>query len=418
MTPVPVVDLFAGPGGLGEGFSALDSGTRFRLALSVEMDPTARETLRLRSLFRKFAEGQAPADYYAYVRGELPFDDLAHRHPDEFEAADREAWCAQLGVEPARSVKRRVSEALGGSRTEPFVLVGGPPCQAYSLVGRSRMRSALGEEFDSDHRHLLYREYLRILADHTPAIFVLENVRGLLSSQHRGERIFERIVDDLRKPGAALGIRPSQGRALEYELFPIGPVVHPRLLGNTTNPEDFLLRAEELGLPQARHRVIVVGVHRDLADHARAVLQSLVPTEAPATVADAIGDLPPLRSGISRSRDGAEEWVQCVRAAARELRRGRQVSKEMIGELAKVEAELAVPVAGRGGEYVPGKSPRPRYRPDWFTDPRIKGVLNHATKGHIQPNLARYLFAAVFARTTGRSPQVSEFPSGLLPPSN
>ena len=415
MTPVPVVDLFAGPGGLGEGFSALDAGTRFRLALSVEMDPTARETLRLRSFFRKFPEGEAPPDYYAYVRGQIPFDDLARAHSDEFRAADREAWCAQLGVEPARSVKRRVSEALGGSRNEPFVLVGGPPCQAYSLVGRSRMRPALGQEFDSDHRHLLYREYLRILADHAPAVFVLENVRGLLSSQHRGEQIFERMVADLRRPAAALGMSQGRGRALEYELFPIGAVERPRLLGDSADPEDFLLHAEELGLPQARHRVIVVGVHRDLAERARGVLRPLVPHEASASVSDAIGDLPPLRSGLSHGGDGDREWLKCVRDAARSLKGERGLSKEMRAELVTVEAELAVPVAGRGAEYVPGRSPRAHYRPDWYYDSRIRGVLNHATRGHIPSDLARYLFAAVFARTTNRSPQLSEFPPELLP---
>ena len=177
MKPVQVIDIFAGPGGLGEGFSALDDNRRFDIALSIEMDPVARATLRLRSFFRQFPRGAAPPEYYAYVRGE-PVD-LVSSHPREWESADREAWCAQLGVEPPHSVKKRVTDALsnapGGGQ---FVLVGGPPCQAYSLVGRSRMRSVRGDEFDSDHRHLLYREYLRILADHAPAVFVLENVKG------------------------------------------------------------------------------------------------------------------------------------------------------------------------------------------------------------------------------------------------
>ena len=65
---VPVVDVFAGPGGLGEGFSALE-GNRFRIAISIEMERTAHKTLQLRSFFRQFPKGHAPSEYYDYVRG-------------------------------------------------------------------------------------------------------------------------------------------------------------------------------------------------------------------------------------------------------------------------------------------------------------------------------------------------------------
>ena len=63
MKPVSVVDIFAGPGGLGEGFSAYADGRRFDVALSIEMDPVARATLQLRSFFRHLSGG-APAAYY------------------------------------------------------------------------------------------------------------------------------------------------------------------------------------------------------------------------------------------------------------------------------------------------------------------------------------------------------------------
>lgn len=417
MSLVPVVDLFAGPGGLGEGFSALDGGNRFRIALSIEMDPTARATLMLRSFYRKFGKGKAPTEYYSHVHGEIGRQELAARHPSEWEQADDEAWCAELGAAPARVVRDRVTRALGAyAAGGEFVLVGGPPCQAYSLVGRSRMRPVRGaDDFDADHRHLLYREYLRILADHAPMAFVLENVKGLLSSRHRGEQIFNRIFKDLQRPGVALGDSRRNTRAVEYELFSLGHPAQPRLVAGDLDPADFVLRSEELGLPQARHRVIVLGVRRDLAERARSALCSLAPGARVATVEEAIGDLPPLRSGLSRTPDSDGEWLRQVRSAARQLRGDRGLPRAIRAELASVQGDLVAPLAGRGSDYLPGRTPRPRYRPDWFADPRVHGVLNHETRGHIPLDLARYLFATVFARTSGRSPQLRDFPTELLP---
>ena len=69
---IPVVDVFAGPGGLGEGFSAFRTGQNhaaYRIAVSAETDAHAAKTLRLRAFFRQFPDGKAPASYYQYVTG-------------------------------------------------------------------------------------------------------------------------------------------------------------------------------------------------------------------------------------------------------------------------------------------------------------------------------------------------------------
>src|SRR3546814_3093075 len=81
---------------------------------------------------------------------------------------------------------------------ETWVLIGGPPCQAYSLAGRSRR--ANDKDFHKDEKHFLYREYLRIIQVHKPTIFVMENVKGLLSSKHSGDPMFEKIIADLSMP--------------------------------------------------------------------------------------------------------------------------------------------------------------------------------------------------------------------------
>jgi len=69
---IPVIDVFAGPGGLCEGFSRYkDSKVSFDVKLSIEKDAVAHRTLLLRAFFRKFKTGHAPEEYYQYARGEI-----------------------------------------------------------------------------------------------------------------------------------------------------------------------------------------------------------------------------------------------------------------------------------------------------------------------------------------------------------
>ena len=200
---IPVIDLFAGPGGLGEGLSSIldvDRNPRFSLRVSAEKDPTAHKTLSLRSLYRKFPKGKTPDCYYDHIRGDISRETL-FAHPEVAEAgreALEEARNFELGKDDPEDLDRRIQAALGGA--DDWVLIGGPPCQAYSLAGRSRRTRESLEKFESDEKHFLYREYLRIIRRHKPAVFIMENVKGMLSSQHGGSPIFDRIV-------AASGIR-------------------------------------------------------------------------------------------------------------------------------------------------------------------------------------------------------------------
>lgn len=163
---IPVIDLFAGPGGLCEGFSSVVNATgarRFEVRVSIEKDPVAHRTLLLRAIFRKFPKGEVPSSYYDYVRGSLTREQFL-AHPaikDAAEHAATEARCAELGVTPSDEVDGWIRSALDG-QTE-WVLIGGPPCQAYSLAGRSRLRSKDVKKFEADAKHFLYTEYLRII---------------------------------------------------------------------------------------------------------------------------------------------------------------------------------------------------------------------------------------------------------------
>lgn len=258
---IPVIDLFAGPGGLGEGFSALklpDHAHPFRIQLSIEKDPTAHETLRLRSFYRQFESKQVPGDYYDVLRGTTTIEALFKAHPTQAQAADQEAWNATLGSTPRVVINARIKKALNGS--ERWILIGGPPCQAYSVAGRSRNSGVKNYKADADHRQYLYVEYLQVIADHWPTVFVMENVKGLLSANLNDRGLFQKLLEDLKSPADTLrreqrSIECSQ-RTHSYRILPLisrGPT-------EGIEVGDYVVSAEKHGVPQARHRVILVGV--------------------------------------------------------------------------------------------------------------------------------------------------------------
>lgn len=416
---IPVIDLFAGPGGLAEGFSAFQAaeGKGFRIGLSVEKDLYAHKTLELRSFFRMFPKDQVPDKYYAYLRQEITRGELFDAYPVEAASAREEAWCAELGAKnlSEEEIDGRIKKALGGD--EKWILIGGPPCQAYSTVGRSRNKGIKEYVAEDDNRHFLYREYLRIIARHWPPVFVMENVKGILSAQVNGSRIFDHILDDLHDPLTALkddGCRVTNG--YKYRIYSLAkPVSYP--VSNFQprfSPNDFLIMCEEYGIPQARHRVILIGVREDY-DAAAPMLLS--PKEQQLDTFSVLNDLPKLRSGLSREEDSFERWEDRVCSIidnplfdAIYDAQERCVWDRIGSALSSLGAGKKY---GRGSEFVPFNAGR---RVDeWYHDPRLKGVCNHTTKAHMTADLHRYLFAACFAEVHGRSPTLPEFPKMLWP---
>ena len=101
----PVIDLFAGPGGLGEGFASLrrpDNAQQcaFRTAVSIESDQSAHRTLRLRHFYRTFTPDTVPNEYYRYLEGIISLEELYSRYPDAASSAEHTAWLCTLGKEP------------------------------------------------------------------------------------------------------------------------------------------------------------------------------------------------------------------------------------------------------------------------------------------------------------------------------
>ena len=164
---VPVVDLFAGAGGLGEGFSQVgwrEGNPYFRLAVSVEKDAAAHSSLKLRSFFRQFPFGAVPKEYYDNLKeGQNPEGLFTlEQYSNEARNAENEALSIQLGNLDDREIDRKLDMVLearlrGGPH---WVLIGGPPCQAYSVVGRVRRSRDSHYNPEHDKRHFLYQEYL------------------------------------------------------------------------------------------------------------------------------------------------------------------------------------------------------------------------------------------------------------------
>ena len=404
-TPYKVIDVFAGPGGLGEGFAALGQGARkskFRLALSIEKDPVAHSTLLLRSFYRQFDPEQIPQEYWSYARGEITKAQLFEFYPRQAQAAAEEAQCIELGKTPQHEVKNLISQRLNGSNK--WVLVGGPPCQAYSLVGRARMRST-NPDFEDDERHFLYKEYLRIIADHQPPVFVMENVKGILSAQHSGRKIIGNILSDLRKPDMAIHSRSS---GLGYKLFSLVDNKPPE----KCEPEDFLVKAEKYGIPQARHRMLILGVREDI----HITPETLKEKEA-ISVSQVIGDLPKIRSMVSREPDTLETWREILDSITTEAwyRKGR--SNGLAQTVEKIDEALVCIRQRRlmAGAESMSYTGQPKIYPDWYRHGCDEVVTNHAGRGHMRSDLHRYLFVSAYAAANGKSIHLSDFPTKLLP---
>lgn len=344
---IPVIDLFAGPGGLGEGFSAFhreDGKAPFRIRLSIEANPVAHQTLRFRAFFRSFRDGAVPGEYYDVLRGLRSPRDVFDCYPEQAELADREAWYATLGATRRADVNSRIEACVADA--SHWVLIGGPPCQAYSLAGRSRNAGKDNYVPEEDDRQLLYVEYLQVIADHWPSVFVMENVKGLLSASLNQQRLFQRILGDLQSPREALrreGRSLTGRRSYRYRVHSVAA----RDALATAAVSDYVIHAERYGIPQARHRVFLIGVREDL--------DGVLPTLAlkpHSTAADVLEGLPRVRSGLSGGHDSPEKWLAAVEAALdtswlRWLRRGRQsrwrttwrIDSRSFGRLVLTEAD-------------------------------------------------------------------------------
>ena len=248
-SPLTFLDVFAGGGGLSEGF--IQQG--FEPVAHVEADVAACNTLRTRMAFHWLSASGRLGAYADYLDGRMAREELYAVVPPSVTGS---VVNEEIRPGTMRRIYSRVDALLGGRELD--VLVGGPPCQAYSIVGRSRDPEGMVE----DKRNYLYKCYARFLARYRPKRFVFENVMGLLSARDgRGRGYLEGMTRLFRRLG--------------YET------------------EVSVLCAKDYGVLQNRKRVILVG-HRRGEQGEYPEPENWWPN---VTVNEVFKDLPPLAAG-------------------------------------------------------------------------------------------------------------------------
>jgi DNA (cytosine-5)-methyltransferase 1 len=431
--PIPVIDLFAGPGGLGEGFSR-EKAVRFDIAVSIEKDGMAHETLRLRAAHRALTRNVSATintwrrwdEILRAAPWNIAFTLLCESGDEHIASACARAEHEALHFELDPTNRRQASKEIR-DRLAPFmkanqlprncVLIGGPPCQAYSIVGRARNRGTDGYSPERDPRHFLYLEYLHVIAEFRPAVFVMENVKGILTSRVHDRHIFHTILRDLKRPDVAA----KTSVPVEYVLLPL-----PAREGlfDDPAPDDFIVKAEEYGVPQARHRVIILGIRKDVFEAAKTV-RKLVRT-APRSVWDVIGDLPALRPELS-FRGRGMSWLDALGTplfdnAIKELRRSQgtvavAVAERLVAVREKLLRRRSDPGCGEARVHLGAadRRRRPKQLAAWYRDRPSDLLANHESRSHMPSDLVRYLFVAAFGEVTQTSPRLVDFPKALLP---
>jgi DNA (cytosine-5)-methyltransferase 1 len=335
--------------------------------------------------------------------------------------ARAEAWNFELGPEhrarASEGIRQRLQPFMNGEELpDNIVLIGGPPCQAYSLVGRARNRGKEGYRPEQDHRHFLYKEYLQVIAEFRPAVFIMENVKGILTSTVEGAQIFDSITSDLKHPGQICGINQD----LEYVLVALSKGAD----GGPTDPapaaDDFIICTEDYGLPQARHRVIICGVRRDVFERARRKVAPLQPMSE-TTVAEVVAGLPRLRPALSW-RGGGADWrssfdLPLFQQALQQLKGTDHPDDRQVADLIEQSVRMmrAAPDPGRGTDRCLDHCGKPFTLQAWYRDRPLTLLANHESRAHMPEDLVRYLFVASFGKVRGFSPKLGDFPRSLLP---
>lgn len=280
------IDLFAGCGGLSEGFKQAG----FDIIAQVEMDKWACDTLRTRHLYHELKDIGKGYLYRRYLREKGDKDKILNEYPAIKEAILRRVIHATFGKDKTDMILNKVEYSKNFHGASEFhVLLGGPPCQPYSFAGRARDP----QRMRNDERHYLYRYYLEILENLKPDIFVYENVPGLFTARAGREQIFLKILEDFSS------LDPP------YEITP--PLEHI-----AKDPRSYIMNSADFGIPQRRKRLFLIG-YKKFLDRKNPRIKRIFSTlqrqalknkkDGYANVKDALGDLPALSPG-----DGSDGW--------------------------------------------------------------------------------------------------------------
>lgn len=248
------IDLFAGAGGLSEGF--IQSG--YRPIAHVEMNEYAAKTIETRIAYYYLKENGNLDSYYQYERNEISREQLLELIPDE---ELKTVINKEMSESTIKGIFQTIDTIIAEKEIEQVdVIIGGPPCQAYSLVGRAQSSHML-VPMEEDPRNELYKMYVQFLNKYKPRMFVFENVAGIKTA--RGGQAFKNLQKYMRKVG--------------YEI------------------DYHELNAHDFGVLQSRKRVIIVGWLKGTGYE----YPSFETIHSDAEVWDLLKDLPALTPGES-----------------------------------------------------------------------------------------------------------------------
>ena len=243
------LDLFAGAGGLSEGF--IRAG--YEPVAHVEMDAAACYTLKTRAAYHWLKKQQNLVPYTRYLKGEISRTDFYDLIPEEILGS---VLNYEISQETLPSIFKDIDALLGNEKLD--LIVGGPPCQAYSIAGRARSENKMV----GDKRNYLYKLYAEFLKKYQPKYFVFENVLGLLSARDEdGTLHFDNMRTLFKKCGYTTDFRP--------------------------------LNASDYGVLQNRKRIILIGYRGEKTDF----YPEIPVVKSKHKVGELFCDLPPIKAG-------------------------------------------------------------------------------------------------------------------------
>ncbi|TDL77384.1 DNA cytosine methyltransferase [Rhodococcus qingshengii] len=248
------IDLFAGAGGLSEGF--MKQG--FKPLAHVEMDKYAAQTLLTRTVYWELRRSNQESIYYDFLEGKKTRDELYSFLPQELSSVVINREISEQTIDNIFEVIDNNMRLLNEKKVD--IIIGGPPCQAYSLVGRAR--DPFGKE--NDPRNYLYKQYIKFLDRYKPDLFVFENVPGIKSAGNGA--FFQAMKDDMQNSGYTL--------------------------------ETKVVDASNHGVLQQRKRVILIGWKKD-SNMRFPDIETVVGNYL---VSDLLNDLPKVQPGESIDR--------------------------------------------------------------------------------------------------------------------
>ena len=282
------IDLFAGCGGLSEGFTQAG----FDIIAQIEMDKWACETLKSRHLYWQLKKNGKGSLYHKYLKTEISREDILNKFRDIQESISHSVIQAAFGTDDIEKILSAIESTRNSHGASKFhILLGGPPCQPYSLAGRARDPLRM----QNDGRHYLYKYYLQILERLQPDFFLYENVPGLFTAKAEGKEMFKMILNDFSSLNPPYEITPPLEKIYE-------------------DPCSYILDSADFSIPQHRKRLILIGYKKSLEHKNLAIKDIFTGLQKIAlknrekgclTVNDAISDLLPLKPG-----EGSDGWCE------------------------------------------------------------------------------------------------------------